>query len=246
MRIGIRHFTVLSIILFIGDLQGQELKHMQIVGKPEKSATEFVGSNVRDVNGRICAAIQVISDMDGFSYDAYNGVIKVDPKPGMDMVYLQPDERVFEIYRSGFSPLKVILSEYGIYLREREVWLLRVVGDKPVTSIPVTILIEPEGATLEINGKEGGTGPVYQLSHGEHVFRISRPGYQSQEHRVQVDETNVFFRYILEEKPDVDVRITSTPPGATVFLENVELGSTPLAVFYPEGRVMLRMRKRLI
>jgi len=28
--------------------------------------------------------------MDGFSYDSYNGVVKVDDQPGKNMVYLQP------------------------------------------------------------------------------------------------------------------------------------------------------------
>jgi len=80
--------VILCIILFSSFLFSQELSKMQIVGTPEKSSSELVG--VRDANGRFCAAIQVISDMDGFSYDSYNGVVKVDDQPGKNMVYLQP------------------------------------------------------------------------------------------------------------------------------------------------------------
>jgi hypothetical protein len=43
---------------------------LRIDGNPQKSATEFVSR--RDANGKICAAIQVISDMDGFKYQSNN------------------------------------------------------------------------------------------------------------------------------------------------------------------------------
>ena len=68
---------------------------MSVLGTPQKSSSEIVA--VRDANGRYAAAIQVISDMDGFSYQANNGVIKVDDRAGEDMVYLSPDERVLKI-----------------------------------------------------------------------------------------------------------------------------------------------------
>ena len=114
-----KKMLALTVMMFLSNSLFAQLAEMQIVGKPQKLESEFVG--VRDANGRICAAIQVISDQDGFRYQSYNGVVKVDDEPGKDMVYLQPDERVLEIFLSGYKPLKVILSEIGIQLREREV-----------------------------------------------------------------------------------------------------------------------------
>ncbi len=81
---------------------------MSVSGKAQKSSYEFVGSNIRDANGRICAAIKVISDRDGFKYQANNGVARVDDMPGRDMVYLQPDERVLEIYQTGYEPQRAL------------------------------------------------------------------------------------------------------------------------------------------
>src|SRR3972149_468775 len=94
---------IVTSFLNVGLLHAQQLSKLHLAGKPEKSATEIVA--VKDDNGRFCAAAQVVSDMDGFSYDAYNGVVKVDDQPGRDMVYLQPDERVLEIFKSGYQPL---------------------------------------------------------------------------------------------------------------------------------------------
>jgi len=62
---------------------------LRLEGQPQKSATELVA--VQDVNGRYCAAIQVQSNLDGISYDSNNGVVRVDNRPGEDMVFLSPD-----------------------------------------------------------------------------------------------------------------------------------------------------------
>ncbi len=77
-------FCIFSFILI--SISHAQLAKMSISGTPQKSSDEIVGK--RDANGRFCAAIQVISDMDGFSYDAYNGVVELDDQPGRDMVYL--------------------------------------------------------------------------------------------------------------------------------------------------------------
>lgn len=124
-------FTALRIITFVflslfAISISAETSKMQIVGKPEKSKSEIVA--VRNANGRFCAAIQVISDMEGFSYDSYNGVVRIDDNPGKDMVYLSPDERVLEIYKTGYEPLKIILYEIGIILKGKDVWMLKISG----------------------------------------------------------------------------------------------------------------------
>ena len=120
--------VVFCLLFILISFSHAQLSKMSISGKPQKSADEIVGK--RDANGRFCAAVQVISDMDGFKYQAYNGVVEVDDLPGKDMVFLQPDERVLEIFKSGYEPLKIILSEYGIQLDEREVWTIRIKGEK--------------------------------------------------------------------------------------------------------------------
>ncbi len=89
------------IILFLMSglsLLAQDLRQLEIVGKAEKMTAEFASR--RDRDGNMAAAIQVISDMDGFSYDANNGVVdNIDRRPGMDIVHLQSSERVLYISR---------------------------------------------------------------------------------------------------------------------------------------------------
>src|SRR3990172_1717165 len=93
----------------------------------------------RDINGRICAAIHIIADMEGFKYDSYQGVVKVIDLRGLDIIFLSPDERVLEIYHSGYQPLKIILSELGIRLDSNQGWKITLTAEKKFTQIPVVI-----------------------------------------------------------------------------------------------------------
>lgn len=105
------------------------ISNLQVVGKPHKSDDEFVGR--KDINGRLCAAIQVVSDLEGLAYDSHNGIVgDIDHRPGFDMIYLQPDEKVLTVFMSGYEPLKIILSEIGIRLKSREVWKIKITGEK--------------------------------------------------------------------------------------------------------------------
>ena len=122
-----RYFLMMLVLGLFSNLfaqQEEKLPQMHIIGKPRLLQSELVG--VRDANGRICAGIQVVSDMEGFKYDAYNGVVRVDDNPGMDMVYLQPDERVLQVFHVGYEPLKIIFSEIGIQLRSKRVWRIKI------------------------------------------------------------------------------------------------------------------------
>lgn len=62
-------------------------REMRLEGEPTRVPREIVA--VRDGDGRFCAAIKVISTLgEGFTYDANNGVVRVDDRPGEDIVYL--------------------------------------------------------------------------------------------------------------------------------------------------------------
>ena len=222
-------------LLFIAPSFAQELKELHIVGKPKKlSSGEMVAR--RDQNGNYCAAIQVISDIDGFSYDSWDGIVgDVENKPGKDMVFLTASERVLEIFKTGYSPLKVILSDLGISLKEKEVWQIKIAGDEAANALPVTFRFTPEDAKLYIDGKSAGTKLTQTLSVGQHQIKLERDGFQTIEETITVNDEQVFFEWELADAPDAGLQITTEPEGATVYLDGVKLGESPVAVFYPPG-----------
>lgn len=225
-------------------LNAQELSQLHLVGRPEKSETEFVGASVRDANGRTCAAIKVISDLDGFKYTSYNGVVKVDDLPGQDLVYISPDEQVLEVFHGGFEPLKLIFSEVGIAPSERRIWAVRVAGNNQKSgALSIGILVTPPGAEVFIDGQNRGTGEQHAVSAGSHQLRLVKSGYQPVEETIQVDDKRILFKYTMKELEPVNVRVETEPIGAKVFVDGSLLGESPASGFLPPGRYPLRIEK---
>ena len=204
-------------LLFAISAIAQDIPELRLVGEPVFAENEFVG--VRDVNGRLCAAIKVISDLDGLRYTSYNGIVRVDDLPGQDMVYLSADERVLEIYCTGFKPKKIILYDVGIRLQSKAVWEIQITGDEKKDPIPVTLLTEPEGAAIRIDGGSASTELQHLLVPGIHRNSAAKPGYAVMDTVVSVDLNHALVRLRLQarsEKAVVD--ITVTPPDATILL----------------------------
>ncbi|HZK08741.1 MAG TPA: SUMF1/EgtB/PvdO family nonheme iron enzyme [Bacteroidales bacterium] len=217
---------------------------MEIIGKPQKLTTgEMVAR--RDQNGNYCAAIQVVSDMDGFSYDSFDGIVgDILDNPGEDIVYLTKSERVLKIFRIGYEPLQIILSDVGIVLKEREIWQIKIAGEETADVLPVTFRFTPADATLFIDGKNVGSKLTQELSVGEHQVKLVRDGYQTIEKNIDVNKGKVFFDWQMEKEPDAGLQITTEPSGATIFLDGVELGESPIAIFYPPGIYHITITKR--
>jgi uncharacterized protein (TIGR02145 family) len=236
-----KYIFILSTFYFL--LSTPALAQLRIDGKPQKSATEFVSR--RDANGKICAAIQVISDMDGFKYQSNNGIVgDVDDQPGRDMVYLSPNERVLEIFKTGYEPLKIILSEYGIQLREKEVWQIKIKGDaKTGDLLPVTIMVQPPDAAITIDGQQAQSDQPVKLSKGPHQLRIEKQGFQPVEETITISEKEVLFRRTLKEVDIEPVQFRSTPDQARILLNGVEQGLTNKGLFLFPGSYQIKLSK---
>ena len=244
-----RYLLVFWLLLFPSGSLFSQLAQLHIIGKPILSKSELIGK--RDVNGRFCAGVEVISDMDGFKYTAYNGVVKVDDKPGKDLVYLQPDERVLTIYHTGYEPLKIILSEIGIHLKPHAVWIIKVEGLKKQGAENVSnmaflmINSQPNGAKVFINGEKVGITFLQKvLPAGKYHLRLEYPNYHPLETDVDVPNTGKKeLNYRL--KPNFgSIDVTTNPPGARLFLDGKLMGASPIKLnIVRSGRHTLRAEK---
>lgn len=221
----------------------QDLKEMRIVGKAKKlDSGEMVAR--RDQNGNYCAAIQVVSDMDGFSYNSNDGIVdNIDDNPGQDVVYLTKTERVLQIFKTGYKPMKIILSEFGIILKPQEMWQIEIAGDELISALPVTLRFTPADAVLFIDGKTAGTSSTQSLSVGQHTIKIEKAGFQTIEESITVSETKVFFEWTMKKAQDAALQIETTPEGATIYLDDIKLGESPVAAFYKPGVYPVRVVK---
>jgi formylglycine-generating enzyme required for sulfatase activity len=230
------------LLIALSQMAFAQLPTMEIVGDPQKVENEIVSR--RDTNGRFCSAIQVISSLEGLAFSSYSGIVgDIDHKPGWDMVYLQPDERVLEVYATGYEPLKIILSEYGIHLKPKEIWEIIVTGDKIINEIPINIIVKPEGANITIDNEPFGVEIQFALTEGKHTLLIEKSGYQSKIENIKVDMANTYFEYTLEEVEDAALLIFTDPEDADVFIDDLSIGKSPASAFYPAGKYPIRIEK---
>jgi serine protease Do len=74
---------------------------------------------------------------------------------------------------------------------------------EPTTKIMAEVKSEPDGAEIYIDGKYFGSTPSrLSLSQGEHTIRISRPGFDTWERRVQIESNS---------SPTVNAILIKTP-----------------------------------
>lgn len=232
----------LFILLILFSFLSAQMKEMHIRGEPEVLPDEIVAR--RDANGRFCAAIKVVSDMDGLKYNSYNGIVgSIERNPGEDIVYLSSNEQVLIIYKSGYNPKKIILSEEGINLEPRTMWEITLIGEEEASEFPINIITNPENATIFIDGKEKETKKTHQVSEGEHAIKIIKHGYKKIIDSIEVSESNTLFEYELKELEPVKITIKSNPTAANIFINDVNEGKTNKQLFKYPGEYNLRISK---
>lgn len=140
----------LRILIFLlalpGCLYSQTLSEMRVVsGSAKFMPGELIDKSVIDANGDVCAGFKIRTDLEGLSFQSYNGIVKVNTMPGEYTLFLQPSERVVEVFKSGFAKLSIILADCGVALSSGRTWALE-----------LTRSITIEGVYFDIdNGREG-------------------------------------------------------------------------------------------
>lgn len=90
----------------------------------------------------------------------------------------------------------------------------------------------PAGARIKINGllKPGATPQTFpEFQSGKYEVEIERDRYFSEKLSLDVKDLQTTDTTVTLRPQFADVTITSTPPGATVYLDNDSIGVTPLS-----------------
>ncbi len=239
-----RKFVSLLLLMLSISLLAQELNELSIIGKAEKT-NDIVSSYIKDVNSRKAACIIFLTDLDvDMDFRPNIELVKLISKTGRHEVYVQPGERVIEVLASGFKPLNVVLSSFGVSkLESGDVYQLEITGEKTNNLIPVNFIIEPSGAEIFVDEISKGVVNNIQISAGKHTFKIVKEGYQTIEKEENININNTLLRFELSEQMDAAVTIKTIPEGATIYLDDTKATITPKPFFYPEGNYTIRIEK---
>lgn len=166
------------------------------------------------------------------------GIVTINSKPPGAEVYLNSQ-------KIGVTPFvdQVIAGDYELALKkdlyaaytgsfsieEGETKELPLIKLNRITG-EININSNAEGATIFIDGKEAGKSPLqdYELNEGQHTIRLEHPDYHTQEHTVQLKKGESLELTVELEDNVGTLIVDSEPQGATVYLDGVRIGNTPL------------------
>ena len=195
-----------------------------------------------DINGQKCAIIKVMTNVDGALYTAgYDIEFQQKKAAGEIWLWVSPGEKRLKVTKTGYMPLNYDIPER---IEASKVYKIEIKGTVFSNTIMTTIVVQPQGATLTVNGKiPEGNAPSYKLPIGKNTLSIALAGYQTLTKEIEVSESKAYFTYTLEKEQDAALQIASEPKGATVILDGVRLGETPIGIFYKPGTYTLQLEK---
>lgn len=159
---------------------------------------------------------------------------------------MNDNQRVVKITHSDYEHLEVrLLADFSINVKAQRVYEMVLSNVPEKIYIPINIVTEPTEARIYIDGKDKGISETQKVFIGKHTIRIHKKGYKPIVAEIEVTENKTLFKYFLTEIEDVPIMIYSEPEGATVYIDNIKIGETPLASFYPDGKYTIKIEKRL-
>jgi len=108
------------------------------------------------------------------------------------------------------------------------------------------IVSEPEGADVQLSGKEVGITPVTvrDVTPGHYVVRASRPGFKTWFRTVEVRQGGAQTVRVRLERETAFATVESTPAQARFYHEDgTLLGVTPFNDYVPAGQYRMRFSK---
>ncbi|MCF8267268.1 MAG: PEGA domain-containing protein [Ignavibacteriales bacterium] len=234
------------ILLFTSILNAQEISKLSVAGKPEFAPDILLNRDIKDANYEVCAGLMILTDLTGLQFDSYNGIVKLlSDKPGQYLLFLSESERVVEVFKEGYKPLKMYLPDLGIKLQKGVSWKVSVTGDKKDNLIPVNFIIEPVEARLSIDDQRKDFSSAVLLSEGKHSMRIEFEGYKGIIEDVEVNLKNNLFSRTLQKVTFAPFSISTNPKGAAFYLGDNIFGITDSSFFTYPGEYQLRVEMPL-
>ncbi len=202
---------------------------------------------VRDADGKFAPVLIVKTELKGLGFKNIGRPTKHAPiyneKKNEYKFYLNDKQRVVEITHSEYEPLEVrLLADYNIEVHAQRVYIMKLTNVPEKVFINVVIISDPNDAEKIADGKNLGTGQSFKLYIGKHTLKVQKEGYKSKIQTITVSESSTYFKDIkLEEIEPVMLTIKSIPIGATIFLDDVEIGKTNYQPFKFPGTYKLRL-----
>lgn len=226
---------LLSVMILYSAEKSVEMNEMLVVKQAEFRPDQLVGKEHKDIMNRVCAGILIVTDLTGLTFQSNNGVVSVKHDPGRYMVFVSEGERVLDIYKEGFKPLEIILSEYGIYgLKSGQVYELQITSKIKESEGLGSFLLksEPAGADIIVQGLPVFKGKTpYQFDNfrtGYYQISLKLDRYQGKDIKILIEKDKTSEQNIKLSPVWGDLLIETEPNNLEVWINNQMRGRSPL------------------
>jgi len=162
--------------------------------------------------------------------------------------YLNDNQRVVKITHSDYEPLEVrLLADFGINVKAQRVYELVLSNQQEEVPIPVVFTCNENGAKVFVDNKLVGQIEdnllTAKIGTGERTIKVSKEGFSVAQRTETITEEDYKFDFELKPAMPAVVKINSSPPGATVYIDNMKFGITPVQNFFEAGVYPIRVEK---
>lgn len=231
--------TLLLCIVWMSLLNAQANAQLRQMVVSEVQSTESTEAGFPEYPEE--AVLRIQSNVPGLAFDSNMGGIVADrsrPAEGEYVLVIKAYTQIFTVQAPGFMQARFRVAN----LRPGGSRFYTIEPSDPGgVLLPVNFRVDPQGASLFVNGsQEDPTRPV-QLGEGEHRIRVEAAGRRTVNETIVVSRERTLFSYALEMQEVEVVRFRSSPEGATLYIDNIREGVTPLDNFYYPGDYVIRL-----
>lgn len=233
-KVVVLFFSILCISLF-----AQELNELTIFGKAVKT-NDIVSSSIKDVNNRKASCIIFLTDLEvDMDFKPNIELVKLISKAGRHEVYVQPGERVIEVLASGYKPLNLVLSSYGISkLESGDVYQIEITGNNKILSASgkgsLILNTIPEDSNISIaEFPDFKANTPYEFKNylaRPYHFHLSKYRYEPVDTVIVIENSKNKTQTIALIPEWGNLEITSVPSNAEVFINDEFIGTSPLSL----------------
>jgi len=194
----------------------------------------------KDVNGDWCALLKVFTDIKDLQFKG-NGYENHDYRDGIYYVYMFNESKNLTFIKDGYTTKP---HNFPISLKSNVVYGIEIKGvgeEKKHEDITINILGEPDNSIVTFDGVEKGKITSLKTSVGKHELKVTRDGFQTYTKTIEVSADKTMFEYKLEKIKQAEIVINSNPEGATVYIDGMKLGVTPVPSFFSEGKYKIKL-----
>lgn len=227
---------IIALLFFFSGIVFGQLQKFEIT--PEKAPTQpAVFVNYPDD-----AAVIIYSSIDGLSFESNTaGIVETKTEPGKYTIIIKTEKQFLSVKKRNYMEGRITIPK----LEPRQVLYYTITEKSPDAQVlPVSIITNPAGANIYLDGVYRGTETQHLISEGIHTVRVEKDGYTTIEKSIEVSKTSAFFEFKLEKVQEQLTAISSRPPGAFIYIdEKLQGGTTDKEMFLAVGDHILRLQK---